>query len=329
MRGDRILAVLGLALGAATSTGAQPNAVRPLRATFLGVSTILVDDGNSAIMIDGFFSRPGTAKTLVGKIAPDTARIDSALNKVNSLTGGGANRIAAVLVAHSHHDHAMDAPVVAGKNNAIIVGSKSSANIARGLNFPEPRIREAKGGETYTFGDFTVHVISSPHSPDELFRDTIYNPLRPPAYWSNYKSGDSNFSFLIEHQGRRVLIHSSANFQPNALRGQHADVVFLGIGMLGKQDSTFIDTYWREVVQATQAKLVIPIHWDNFSKPLAQPLKRSPWPIDDIKTAMRALTRLAEASNATLRMPDAFETIDLSTAPASALTPRATPPRDR
>ena len=31
----------------------------------------------------------------------------------------------------------MDAPIVAAKTGAVLIGSKSTANIARGLDFPE------------------------------------------------------------------------------------------------------------------------------------------------------------------------------------------------
>ena len=42
--------------------------------TFLGVSTLLVTDGTSALMTDGFFSRPGLRRVALGRIAPDPAR---------------------------------------------------------------------------------------------------------------------------------------------------------------------------------------------------------------------------------------------------------------
>ena len=49
----------------------KPSTGGPLTARFFGVSTILLSDGNTAIMTDGFFSRPGAGKLLFGKIAPD------------------------------------------------------------------------------------------------------------------------------------------------------------------------------------------------------------------------------------------------------------------
>ena len=51
----------------------------PLAVTFLGVSTLLVQDGESAVMTDGFFSRPGLLQVGLGRVAPSAERIDAAL----------------------------------------------------------------------------------------------------------------------------------------------------------------------------------------------------------------------------------------------------------
>ena len=41
----------------------------PLGVTFLGVSTLLLDDGRSALLTDGLFSRPPMARVALGRIA--------------------------------------------------------------------------------------------------------------------------------------------------------------------------------------------------------------------------------------------------------------------
>ncbi|MFC6341611.1 hypothetical protein ACFP8W_06455, partial [Nocardioides hankookensis] len=48
-----------------------PPADGPLGVTFLGVASLLLDDGETRLMTDGFFSRPGLAKVALGKVAPD------------------------------------------------------------------------------------------------------------------------------------------------------------------------------------------------------------------------------------------------------------------
>jgi L-ascorbate metabolism protein UlaG (beta-lactamase superfamily) len=277
---------------------------RVLRAVFLGVSTILLADGETAIMTDGFFSRPGLWRVLRGVIAPDTTRIDSALKKA------GATRLSAVLAAHSHHDHAMDTAVVAEKTGALIVGSQSTRNIAVGAGFPDAGIRVIEGKEYFTFGRFRVRAFRSPHSIPNLIKGNITSPLQSPARATAYKCG-GNYSFLIDHDGSRVLIHPSANYSPGFMSGERADVVFLGIGALGIRGRGFIESYWREVVGATGARLVVPIHWDNFFEPLDKALKP---PVLGIvfDRAMRVIRDLAEATGVVVKLPVAFERFHLS-----------------
>ena len=58
-----------------------PTAGEGLGVTFLGVSSLLLDDGTSAILTDGFFSRPGMLSVLAARLTPDAARIEACLAK--------------------------------------------------------------------------------------------------------------------------------------------------------------------------------------------------------------------------------------------------------
>ena len=46
-----------------------------LRAVFLGVSTILLTDGETAVLTDGFFSRPSKLDLAFKRLAPNRARV--------------------------------------------------------------------------------------------------------------------------------------------------------------------------------------------------------------------------------------------------------------
>src|SRR5262249_27163157 len=106
------------------AVGTHPQSA--LRATFLGVATILLDDGETAILTDGFFTRPSIGQLFFGKIAPDKALIPSHLRHAR------VGKLAAVIVNHSHYDHVMDAREVAIETGALLVGSESTANVGRG-----------------------------------------------------------------------------------------------------------------------------------------------------------------------------------------------------
>ncbi|WP_156468033.1 hypothetical protein [Rhizobium sp. Leaf371] len=87
--------------------------------------------------------------------------------------------------------------------------------------------------------------------------------------------------------------------------------MFLGIATLGKQSSDFVATYWHESVQLTEAKLVIPIHWDSFFDPLDEPSKALPRAMDSFSDNMKMLLALARRDNVELRLPTPFAPIDL------------------
>ncbi|NBB17432.1 MBL fold metallo-hydrolase [Caulobacter sp. SLTY] len=277
-------------------TGQAPKGSLVVR--FMGTSTLLFDDGETRILIDGFFTRSETWNPFA-RIAPDPKAIDHAIRRA------GIDRLDAILVAHSHHDHAMDSADVALLTGAELVGSRSTANIAVGRGLPRPR-QTVEDRKAWTFGRFNITVIPSPHSPSlfgrPLFEGEIDAPLPQRPRMKAYREG-GGYSFLIEHDGLRVLVHPSAGASPGQYRRHRADVVFLGIGSLGKQGGRFADRYWGEVVQTTQARLVIPIHWDDFTRPLTEPLRPTPWPFDRPQAGMKSVVERARNGPRLALMP--------------------------
>lgn len=278
-----------------------------LRVRFAGVSTLLFDDGETAWITDGFFSRPGVWPTLTRRIAPDGEALTRELARL------GVTRLAAVIPVHTHYDHALDSALVAVRTGAQLVGSSSAIELGRGHGLPEAAMREVQPGETLRLGRFRLTFIASRHSPtplnDGITPETIDEPLVPPARAMDWRAG-TVWSIVVEHDGRRLLVQGSAGFVPGALAAQRVQTVFLGIGTLGRKDLAYRDAYWREVVQATGARRVIPIHWDDFWLPLTEPLQAMPMLVDDVPAALSDLQRRSGAAGIELRLPPTFEPFD-------------------
>lgn len=274
-----------------------------LRVTHLGVSTLLFDDGETAILTDGFFSRPGLIEVLFGRIEPDLVRIE------RNLARAGIDKLAAVIAVHSHYDHAMDSPAVAERTGALLIGSESTANVGRGWELAEDRIRVVDGETSYRFGDFTVTLVPSRHLPHGMAMGEIEQPLAPPARATDYKEGGS-YSVFVEHGGRTLLVQGSAGFVKGRLQDRRADVVFLGIGGLGMQDDDYRRRYWEQVVRPLNPRRVIPIHWDDFTRPLDEPLVPMPYLTDDFDTSMRFLIGRGRAEGVDIKLIPAGVPLD-------------------
>lgn len=285
---------------------AADRAADELLATFMGTSTILFDDGRTAIMTDGFFSRPSLWKLATRRLEPDECRIREALEKAN------VRGLDAVLVAHSHHDHAMDSATVVALKGGSLVGSPSTRNVAIGQGKGGIAIVPIEAGRRVAYGAFHVTAFRSPHSPTRLFRfpGDIPENFDSPAWVWDYREGGS-YSFLIEHRDGRVLVHPSANHRPAMYAGVRADVVFLGIGQLEKQSDDFVERYWCNVVRQTGADLVIPIHWDDFTRPLVEPLPAMPLLMGDVDEAMERIAWLAQRDNVAMTTMPLFKPVDV------------------
>ncbi|MDH6263745.1 MBL fold metallo-hydrolase [Bradyrhizobium sp. BR13661] len=300
----KLLSSPSLAAYTSLQTSSAPSSAH-ISAQFMGTTTILFDDGKTRILSDGFFSRPPIWRLLIGKIPPDERLINSALSKA------GIKGLDAIFVAHTHHDHAMDTARVALKTGALVFGSLSTRNVVLGDGLSSDRITVFDDGKIYTLGDFTVTIFQTPHSPGVAFPGTVDHPLTVPASASEYREG-GNFSFLLQHHSTSLLLVASGNFIPGKFKGVKADTVFLGIGGLGKQSEEFISDYWREVVQAVGAKVVIPVHWDDFTRSLDEPLRPMPYALDDFDNSMKSLLALAKRDNVQVRLPVAFETFGVN-----------------
>jgi L-ascorbate metabolism protein UlaG (beta-lactamase superfamily) len=258
--------------------------------TFLGVTSLLIDDGCNAIMIDGFFSRPDVSPINgFASLQPNESRIVDSLHALRvSLLGEWTlrrtKRLRAVIVNHSHYDHAMDSPIIAQKTGAKLVGSESVGNIAEGYNlgstdgtipplgFSTQDFVLIQEGVAQSFGGFNVTLVRTGHlkvqnpltGADVVPYDgTIGSGFSPPQMLRDYKEGGT-FAIFVARQGKTIMVQGSAGFSAGALANHHADVAYIAIGGLSSRPSAEQDSYWDETVATTTPQRIFPIHADNL-----------------------------------------------------------------
>lgn len=143
-----------------------------LRLTYFGAAGWSITDQATTVLLDPYFSRvrfknrpygARDAATVLGDPRPivdyteaptrDTAAVDRHVPRADF-----------VLISHSHFNHAMDMPHIAQKTGATVIGTESSANIARASGVPDAQILTVRGGEDFEFDPLSIKVIPSLHS---------------------------------------------------------------------------------------------------------------------------------------------------------------------
>lgn len=239
------------------ATATAPAVARPPRApitlTYLGVAGWQIEAGAVTILADPYYSRPA----LDGLIVPDEIAISRR----------APARADLIVVGHSHVDHMLDVPTVARRTHAQILGSLSTARVARATGLPDDQIIPIQGGEDYAFpAGFSVRVIRSLHSAlgHKHTAGGIEIPANPrlPLSFDGYAEGGT-FAYLVRVGGHEVFFLSTANFIEREIEGLRPDVAIVATGLRHE-----IHDYTCRLMKALgNPPLVYANHFDDWRGP--------------------------------------------------------------
>jgi L-ascorbate metabolism protein UlaG (beta-lactamase superfamily) len=235
-----------------------------LEVEWLGVSGYRLTHAGRTLFVDPYLSRVPFRDLLLRRQAlPDPAALDR--------FGGAAGEVVGVLVGHTHFDHAVDAPAIARRFGCKAYGSGSLVNLMA-LHGLADRAVEVEPYRTYELGPFEVSFTPSVHSKLLLGLAVPYDGeltcehldgLSPGAYRCGQVWGIS-----IEVAGVRFYHQGSANLIDDAVRERGVDVFLAGIA-----GRSFTRDYWQRILPRLDPRVVVPTHYDNFFRPLGQPLE--------------------------------------------------------
>ena len=228
-----------------------------LELEWLGVAGYRLTYEGTTVLVDPYVSRvPLLSVILRRPTLPDATLIDRYVRRAD-----------AILIGHTHWDHAVDAPAIARRDGATVYGSDSLARLMalHGLDgvIVEP-------GRRYEIGPFTVSFTPSRHSKLLFGRKVPFDGpltcedlhgLSPGAY----RCGDV-FGIRIEVAGTSFYHQGSADLRDDA-HIEPVDVFLAGIA--GRQVTPH---YWRRILPRLDPRVVVPTHYDNFFAPLDKPL---------------------------------------------------------
>jgi L-ascorbate metabolism protein UlaG (beta-lactamase superfamily) len=219
---------------------------------WLGVAGIDLRVAQSALVIDPFFTRFPLWRALLGPVRPAPEPGLAHLPDCD-----------AILVSHTHWDHAMDVPPLARRTGARVVGSPNTCRLAAASGVPAGRIREVGAGARVAQGPFQVTVLPAAHVTwrgRRVLAGPMGPDLRPPLWAWQYRM-DHCFSFLVEAQGLRLLDWCGASWDG----APPADVLLV--------QPFYDEAYYEALLERVRPRLVVPVHWDDFMRPLSAPLR--------------------------------------------------------
>jgi L-ascorbate metabolism protein UlaG (beta-lactamase superfamily) len=168
------------------------------------------------------------------------------------------------VVSHSHIDHVLDVPSIAWRTGAVVVGTESTARLARAAGLPERDILAAHGGEDLRVGAFQVRVVPAMHSLIELSDTPLPTDLRLPLRAKDYPEGGT-LQYFVRFAGHAIYFVGTANFVEAELHDMHPDVAIIAVGMRGK-----IPNYTCRLLRALGLPpRVFANHFDKWQQPFA------------------------------------------------------------
>ncbi|RMG16582.1 MAG: MBL fold metallo-hydrolase [Planctomycetota bacterium] len=230
---------VGLALG------------RGLRLRYLGVSGYELTDGKTVLLLDPVLTRPTLLELLSGPIDSDPQLVQR------------IRRADYILINHAHHDHAIDAPAIARRTGATVVGSPSVLNLCRSRGVPESQLLLASPGRRLRLGTFVCDVRATKHSAILGIENPMAGTVPPDAgpLWFFQYTNDGGRAYRLTGGGTTLWWHVSSHYEPGGMDLPATNLIFGFAGEPMTADKA------RALVADVGPRRVFPTHYDNFFQP--------------------------------------------------------------
>jgi phosphoribosyl 1,2-cyclic phosphate phosphodiesterase len=173
-----------------------------MKVTYLGTTMLLFDDGKDQVLFDCHVTRPSMKVCMTSRLSTDTITAERVLSQF------GFDRLRAIFISHSHHDHfrpdhlcamALKAghPIEICANAAALDKLKAQSEGLPGAELLVPHLLEANEAPTVLeFDGYTVTPLRSNHQTDV--------------------PGEQTLHFLIEKDGKTVFYGTDGAWLPTA-----------------------------------------------------------------------------------------------------------------
>lgn len=267
-----------------------------IKIRWLGAAGIELSTDDQTILIDPYLSRISKYNIFFGRPSPKNDIIQRYFESLSA-------KLSAILTGHTHFDHAMDIPEFAKLSDCDIIGSRSLDTLLT-IHGQPGRVLVCKGRELVQIsGGIRVDMIQSAHGRVALGRvpypGEIDPGLKPPLKANQYRLG-TVFSPKVETGGGTILHVGSANFIESELDGHHCDILLMCVPGWKKNPA-----YAAQLPKIVQPKIIIPIHFDDFSVPFPNNENPPHLPFLDMAGFLKTVSK--NASDARVIIPTVFK----------------------
>jgi L-ascorbate metabolism protein UlaG (beta-lactamase superfamily) len=236
-----------------------------LSLTWLGTAGYAFSYQDHTLLIDPYVSRASLADVLLRR----------RLGSDRQLLEQYVPRASAVLVGHTHFDHAVDVPAIARRDNCKAYGSSSLACLMRVHGLADRAVTVAHG-QRYDIGPFEVTFVDSLHAKLALGlavpNDGEISCEHVGALTANQYRCGAVYSMHIRVAGTSFYHQGSAGLIEERIPAGCRRADYLLMGIAGRR---FTPHYTERTIRALDPGVIIPTHHDDFFQPLAKAMSFS------------------------------------------------------
>lgn len=226
---------------------------------WLGAAGLTIAAGDRCVLIDPYFSRLPLRRLVAGTPLPDTASIESAWQRLPA-------KVIAVVVGHTHIDHALDLPALARLTDAPLFGNASLDALLGRAGLPG-RVTVCHPGHTHglpPLGQLTI--FAGAHGGVLFGRSPFLGEIETagpyPLRARGYRAGDV-LIFDLTVANRRFIHVGSAGAPVGMLPEGDCDALFLCVPGWSAQPD-----YPAACLRRLHPRRIVPIHFDRLTQPL-------------------------------------------------------------
>jgi L-ascorbate metabolism protein UlaG (beta-lactamase superfamily) len=191
----------------------------------------------------------------------------------------------------------MDVPVISKKFNCSVYGSLNTCSLLERCEVPRSHIHKVAPEDEIIIGPFQIRVMKSSHPFIPFFQPIILSQTSEPPRHALDFGMDCQFAYRIGVGSKTYLTDPGSEAGKDVI-----DILFINT----LQGSIIV----RQILKTMDPSLVIPLHWDNYFKPISDFHGAPGWGLLPVnRIFMKTLKKLVYASTPRGRffLPEPFK----------------------